>query len=237
MAVALITGGSRGLGRAVALELAAAGWDLVVDGRDPAALGEASEELANRSGGRRVEAVAGDVTDPAHRAALVAAWGRLGGLDALVANAGTLGPSPLPAVGDLEPADLRRVLETNVVAPAALVTLALPSLRRRRGAAVAVTSDAATEPYPGWAAYGAAKAALEQLHHVLGAEEPGVRVYRFDPGDMRTRMHQEAFPGEDISDRPGPEIAALALARLLADAPPTGRYRAADLVPERGGSR
>lgn len=230
MPVALITGASRGLGRALGLELAAAGWDLVVDGRNATALAEAAGEMASRDGGARVEAVAGDVTDPAHRLELRAAWEDLGGLDVLVANAGTLGPSPLPAVGDLDPADLRRALETNVVAPAALVALALPPLRQRRGAAVAVTSDAAIEAYPGWGAYGAAKAALEQLHHVLGAEEPGLRVYRFDPGDMRTRMHQKAFPGEDISDRPGPEVAASALARLLADAPPGGRFRAADLV-------
>lgn len=237
MAVALITGASRGLGRALGRELAARGWDLVVDARDGAALAEAAGELAGRTGGGRVEVVTGDVTDRAHRAALAAAWVRFGGLDALVENAGILGPSPLPAVGDLEPGDLRQVLETNVIAPAALVTLALPSLRRRKGAVVAVTSDAAILPYPGWAAYGAAKAALEQLHHVLGAEEPGIRVYRFDPGDMRTRMHQEAFPGEDISDRAGPEVAASALARLLDDAPPTGRYRTADLAPVRGGSR
>ena len=228
MALALITGASEGLGRALALQLASSGWDLVVDARRPEPLHRLAHELEGASGTVRV--VPGDVTDGDHRATLVAEADALGGIDAVVCNAGTLGRSPLPSVGELTPADLRHVFEHNVVGPAALVSLALPSLRRRAGAVVAVTSDAAVEAYAGWGSYGASKAALEQLCHVLEAEEPVLRVYRFDPGDMRTAMHQLAFPGEDISDRPLPDLAAAALARLLAQALPSGRYRGADLM-------
>lgn len=148
----------------------------------------------------------------------------------MVNNAGGLGPSPLPAVARTDPAAVAALFDVNVVAPLALVQLALPDLRAAGGAVVAVTSDAATEAYPGWAGYGATKAALEQLHHVLAAEEPGLRVYRFDPGDMRTDMHQAAFPGEDISDRPEPDVAATALVRLVESGRPSGRYRAEELA-------
>jgi NAD(P)-dependent dehydrogenase (short-subunit alcohol dehydrogenase family) len=222
MAVAIITGASRGLGRALAAGLAADGWDLVVDGRDAAALSAANL-------GPRATRISGDVTDPAHRAALLAAADRLGGPDLLVNNAGILGPSPQPAIADYPLDVLREVFEVNVIAPLALTQLALPALRKRAGAVVNVTSDAAVEGYAGWGGYGAAKAALEQASNVLAAEEPEVRVWRVDPGDLRTRMHQEAFPGEDISDRPEPETALPAFLRLLADRPDSGRIRLASL--------
>lgn len=228
MAVALVTGGSRGFGRALGMELARAGWDLVLDARDTGALAAAAGEI--ESAGAQVRAVAGDVADSRHRRALMEAAAGLGGLDLLVNNAGSLGPSPLPRLERLDPGDLGALLDVNVVAPLALVQLALPMLRQVGGAVVAVTSDAAAEPYEGWGGYGASKAALEQLHHVLAAEEPELRVIRFDPGDMRTQMHQDAFPGEDISDRPEPGPSARLLVRLLAQSPPSGRYVAADLA-------
>jgi NAD(P)-dependent dehydrogenase (short-subunit alcohol dehydrogenase family) len=222
MSVAIVTGASRGLGRAVAHELATSGWSLVIGARHRGPLDEVVADL--RRGGAVVRAVPGDITDPEHRRAIVAAAEELGGLDLLVNNAGGLGPSPLPPLVDLPLDELSRLFDVNVVAQLGLVQLSLPLLRERGGAVVAVTSDAAVEPYEGWGAYGASKAALEQLNHVLEVEAPEVRVYRFDPGDMRTQMHQEAFPGEDISDRPEPEDAAAALVNLLRNAPPSGRY-------------
>ena len=228
MPIAVVTGASRGLGRALARSLAADGWSLVVDARHGAELAHAAAEL--EALGAEVRAVTGDVGDVEHRHALVDAAASLGGLDLLVNNAGTLGPSPLPPLADVAVDVLGQVLAVNTLAPLALVQEALPLLRRCGGVVVAVTSDAAVEAYEGWGAYGASKAALEQLHHVLAAELPELRVYRFDPGDMRTQMHQDAFPGEDISDRPEPEEAAAALRRLLDSAPPSGRYRAAELV-------
>ncbi len=228
MPVAVVTGVSRGFGQALARSLAADGWALVVDARNGPALRDAAVEL--QALGAVVRALPGDIRDPAHRRLLVESAGILGGIDLLVNNAGTLGPSPLPPLERVGVDALTEVLAVNVAAPLALVQAALPRLRRSRGSVVAVTSDAAVEAYEGWGVYGASKAALEQLHHVLGAEEPEVRVYRFDPGDMRTQMHQDAFPGEDISDRPDPAEAAAALRRLLGWAPPSGRYRAVDLV-------
>jgi NAD(P)-dependent dehydrogenase (short-subunit alcohol dehydrogenase family) len=222
--VAIITGASRGLGRALAGGLVGAGWRLVIDGRGAAELAAAREEL-----GAGVVAVPGDVTDPAHRAALVEAADRAGGADLVVNNAGVLGPSPQPALAEYPLAALRDVYEVNVVAPLALAQLTLPGLRARSGALVMVTSDAAVEPYAGWGGYGSAKAALEQATAVLAAEEPAVRVWCVDPGDLRTRMHQEAFPGEDISDRPLPETVVPAFRTLLATAPASGRVRLADL--------
>jgi NAD(P)-dependent dehydrogenase (short-subunit alcohol dehydrogenase family) len=225
---ALVTGASEGLGRAVAEALAAEGWSLVIDGRRPAPLDAVAESV--RSGGGSVVAVSGDVADPAHRAALAATVEGLGGLDVLVLNAGTLGPSPLPALADAALDDMEQTLRINTVVQIGLVQAVLPHLRRSKGTIVAVTSDAAVEGYEGWGVYGASKAALEQAAHVLGAEEPDLRVYRFDPGDMRTRMHQDAFPGVDISDRPEPETVAPAVVRLLAERPPSGRVRASDLI-------
>ncbi len=237
MPTAIVTGASRGLGYALTAQLAAHGWHVIIDARGEEALALAAERL--RAAGwhpdARVEAVPGDITDPAHRADLVAAATAAGGLDLLVNNAGVLGPSPLPATGDLAAADLATVFEVNVAAPLALTQLALPLLRGSRGILVDVTSDAAVEAYPGWGGYGAAKAATEQLRNVLAAEESGagtgVTVWRVDPGDLRTEMHQLAFPGEDISDRPLPESVAPGLPALIAARPPSGRYRLADFVP------
>jgi NAD(P)-dependent dehydrogenase (short-subunit alcohol dehydrogenase family) len=216
---ALITGASRGLGKALAGALAARGWRLVVDARAPGSL---AAELPDAF------VVPGDVTEPAHRAALAAAAGRLGRLDLLVNNASDLGPSPLPALAGYPIEALRRVYETDVVAPLALIQLLAPRLRAAGGTVLNVSSDAAVEPYPGWGGYGSAKAALDQLSAVLAAEEPGLRVYAVDPGDMRTDLHQAAYPGEDISDRPEPATVVPALLRLLDARPPSGRYRAAE---------
>jgi NAD(P)-dependent dehydrogenase (short-subunit alcohol dehydrogenase family) len=226
MPVAIITGASRGFGRAIATDLAKDGWRLVIDGRGAADLGETEERLTGLGG--VVRAIVGDVADPDHRAALVAAAEALGGVDLLVNNASELGPSPLPNL-DRFPLDvLREVYEVNVIAPLGLVQLALPQLRRSGGVVVSVSSDAAVEAYEGWGGYGSSKSALDQLHRVLAAEEPALLVYQFDPGDMRTGMHQAAFPGEDISDRPEPDSVVPALRRLLESGSPSGRYRAAD---------
>jgi NAD(P)-dependent dehydrogenase (short-subunit alcohol dehydrogenase family) len=219
---AIVTGASRGLGLALARSLAADGWALVLDGRDPVALHAAAEDLA------QVVPIAGDITDEAHRADLATAAASLGGLDLVVLNAGTLGPSPLPRVDRLRLADLRVTLEVNLVAQLGVVQALLPHLRAG-ATVVAITSDAAAEAYEGWGAYGAAKAGLEQLAAILGAERPDLRVLRVDPGDMRTQMHQDAFPGEDISDRPGPEEAVPGLRALIAGPFPSGRYRVADV--------
>jgi NAD(P)-dependent dehydrogenase (short-subunit alcohol dehydrogenase family) len=227
MAVAVITGGSRGLGRALAEALAGEGWTVVIDGRDRTAL-----EAAARSIGGAVVAVPGDVTDPAHREQLVAAARAAGGIDVLVNNASILGPSPQPSLGAYPLEVLRRVYEVNVVAPLALTQEALPVLRRSaRGRIVNITSDASVEPYEGWGGYGSSKAALDQLTRILGAEERDLRVWAVDPGDMRTQMHQEAFPGEDISDRPLPEEVVPALVELLRSETPSGRVRLAEVVP------
>jgi NAD(P)-dependent dehydrogenase (short-subunit alcohol dehydrogenase family) len=213
----IVTGASRGLGLALTRALAERGWRLVVDARDADALADATRDLPG------VVAVPGDVTDPDHRRTLVAAAGEP--IDLLVNNASRLGPSPQPALADYPLSELARVYEANVFAPLALVQLALPWLAP--GAAVLnVTSDAATEPYPGWGGYGSSKAALDQLTAILAAEHPELRVYAVDPGDMRTQMHQAAFPGEDISDRPPPEDSVPGLLRLIEDAPVSGRYRA-----------
>jgi NAD(P)-dependent dehydrogenase (short-subunit alcohol dehydrogenase family) len=226
MSTAIITGASRGFGRAAAEAFVERGWAVVLDARNSDDLAQATAGLGHPD---LVVAIAGDVADPAHRRALIDATDRLGGLDLLVNNASTLGPSPLPSL-DRYPLDaLRQVFEVNVLAPLALVQEALPALRRSRGAVVNVTSDAAVEGYEGWGGYGSSKAALDQLGNVLASEEADVRLYRFDPGDMRTQMHQDAFPGEDISDRALPETVVPALLRLVDEAPASGRYRAADL--------
>jgi NAD(P)-dependent dehydrogenase (short-subunit alcohol dehydrogenase family) len=224
MPIALITGASRGLGRAAAHALARRGWSLIVDARRADDLAGAMRGLAD------VVTVPGDVTDPGHRAALAAAVGRAGGLDLLVNNASRLGPSPQPLLRDYPLGELGRVYDTNVIAPLALIQLLTAPLAAAAGVIVNVSSDAAVEAYPGWGGYGSAKAALDQLTAVLAAEEPSLRCYAFDPGDMRTDMHQQAFPGEDISDRPEPETVIPALLRLLDERPPSGRYRASDLA-------
>ncbi|MGH3191817.1 MAG: SDR family NAD(P)-dependent oxidoreductase [Streptosporangiaceae bacterium] len=229
--IAMVTGASRGLGRALAAGLAREGYDLIIDARDAAALDAAASQI--RAAGGRVTAIPGDVTDPAHRAALAqaAAGAAAGRLDLLVNNAGTLGASPLPALADYPVGELRAAFEANVIAPIALTQLVLPALRARGGAVLNVTSDAAVEAYAGWGGYGAAKAALEQASNVLAAEELAVRVWWADPGDIRTDMHQLAFPGEDISDRPLPGEIVPAFLRLITQRLPSGRYRAAHLMP------
>jgi NAD(P)-dependent dehydrogenase (short-subunit alcohol dehydrogenase family) len=220
---ALVTGASKGFGRAVARTLSARGWRLVLDARNEDDLQRAAAELPD------AVAVAGDVTDPLHRQALAAAVDVLGGIDLLVNNASDLGASPLPPLRAYPLGAARAVYETNVIAPLALIQLLLPSLGPVGGVIVNVSSDAAVEAYEGWGGYGPSKAALDQLGAVLAAEEPGVRVYAFDPGDMRTDMHQRAFPGEDISDRAEPETVVPALLRLVDERPASGRYRAAEL--------
>jgi NAD(P)-dependent dehydrogenase (short-subunit alcohol dehydrogenase family) len=220
---ALVTGASRGLGLALAAGLAREGYSLIVDARDGSALKEA---VAGIDGS--VVAIPGDVTDPAHRLDLRDACGD--DLDLLINNAGTLGAHPLPALADYPVGDLRTAFEVNVLAPLALTQLLLPALRQRGGAVLNITSDAAVEPYAGWGGYGAVKAALEQASNVLAAEELAVRVWWVDPGDLRTDMHQQAFPGEDISDRPLPAAVVPAFIRLITERLPSGRYRALDLL-------
>ncbi len=225
---AIITGASRGLGLALARGLAEDGYSLVLDARDGQALRAAADSLP---AGVPVTAVPGDIADAGHRAALRLAADRLGGADLLINNAGTLGASPLPPIADYPLDELRAAFEVNVLAPIALTQLLLPGLRRRGGAVLSITSDAAVEAYAGWGGYGAAKAALEQACNVLAAEETTVRVWWVDPGDLRTRMHQQAFPGEDISDRQVPAAVVPAFTRLIAERMPSGRYRASDLMP------
>jgi NAD(P)-dependent dehydrogenase (short-subunit alcohol dehydrogenase family) len=235
MPVALITGGSAGLGLALAAALAERDWDLIIDARGSAALDSAAARL-----GPRTLAVAGDVSDPAHRRELAETAARFGSLDLLVNNASTLGPSPLPALARYPLAELEAVHRVNVLAPLGLIQLALPLVVAGRGTIVNISSDAAVEAYPGWGGYGSAKAALDQLTAVLAAEigpaHPDLRVYGFDPGDLRTAMHQLAFPGEDISDRPEPATVVPALLRLIDERPPSGRYRGTDLLLSTGPS-
>jgi len=219
MPVAVITGSSQGLGLALATQLASTGWSVVADARDRDRLQSAVDALP---GGPHA-AVPGDVTDSWHRGALGAAAAELGGADLLVNNASTLGASPLPRLADLDPDVYCRTFEVNVVAPVALAGLLLPQLRARRGRIVNITSDAAVEPYETWGGYGSSKAALDHASRVLAAEEPFVRVYAVDPGDLRTAMHQAAFPGEDISDRPDPATVAPRLVSLVLGDAPSGR--------------
>jgi NAD(P)-dependent dehydrogenase (short-subunit alcohol dehydrogenase family) len=231
MPIAIVTGASRGLGKVLAGELTARGWSLVVDARGAADLEEVAAQLRGVPEGGGVVALAGDVADAAHRRDLVAAAGRLGGLDLLVNNASTLGATPLPRLLEYPLDALRQVIEVNVLAPLALVAEAAALLRASEHPTVLdVTSDASVEHYETWGGYGAAKAALDHLGGTLAAEEPWLRVLTIDPGDMRTRMHQEAFPGEDISDRPLPEAVVPALLALLEGDGPSGRYRASEVA-------
>ncbi|MCA1740109.1 MAG: SDR family oxidoreductase [Actinobacteria bacterium] len=223
---ALITGASRGLGLALARKLAKESWTLIIDARGTEALEEARSELAELS---RVIAIPGDVAGEEHRRELAKAAHEAGGLDALVNNASILGPSPQPPLLDYPLDTLEEVYRANVFAPLALVQAVREDLRPS-ARILNITSDAAVEPYEGWGGYGSSKAALEQLSAILAAENPSLRVYRVDPGDMRTQMHQEAFPGEDISDRPLPEESVPGLIELLMGDLPSGRYEARVLI-------
>ncbi|MFS4096506.1 SDR family NAD(P)-dependent oxidoreductase [Streptomyces sp. AF1A] len=232
MPVAIITGASKGLGRALAEALAARGWDLVLDARTGRALKEAAESVAAH-GGTRVAALPGDVTDAGHRAELVAAARGLGGVDLLVSNASALGAEPLVRLAELPLEGLRRALEVNVTAALGLVQEALEPLRASAaGAVIAVSSDAAAEAYGTWGGYGASKAALDQLAAVLAVEEPGLRVWAVDPGDMATDLYAAAVP-EDDDPRPAPATVVPAFLRLLDERPPSGRYAAPALVEGR----
>ena len=228
MSTAIVTGGSQGLGRALVRTLHDLGWNVVTDSRH-------ADDLAASVAGldpERVRGVVGDITDDAHRHALVAAADRFGELTLVVNNASSIGPSPMPRLVDYPLAAWRDLYEIDVVAPLALLQLAVPRLVAG-GQVVSISSDAAVEGYEGWGGYGSAKAALDQLTRVLAAEHPDLAVYRVDPGDMRTQMHQDAFPGEDISDRPEPETSIPGLLALVLGDYPSGRYLARQVAPQR----
>lgn len=225
--VALISGASMGLGRAIAAELASRGWRVVGDARDGTRLAEAVRAMPHPGA---VTAIAGDVADPAHRTLLADAVASAGRLDLIVNNASVLGPSPQPSLAEYPTGELERVFAVNAIAPLALLQLLIPWLERTAGRIVNISSDAAVEAYEGWGGYGSAKAALDQLTAVLAVEHPRLRVYAFDPGDMATDLRRQAFPGEDISDLPTPQDVVPALLRLVTGDLPSGRYRAVDLA-------
>jgi NAD(P)-dependent dehydrogenase (short-subunit alcohol dehydrogenase family) len=224
--VAIVTGASRGFGRAVTAALLDRGWTVVGDARRAQELRDSARALNSA----QLIALPGDITDASHREAMIDAATSAGSLRLLVNNASRLGPSPQPALVDYPASELCSVYTANIFAPLALIQAAMPTLIDSAGVIVNLTSDAAVEPYPGWGGYGSSKAALDQLSAVLAAESPAVSVYAFDPGDMRTEMHQAAFPDEDISDRAEPESVVPALLRLLDTRPASGRYRATDLA-------
>ncbi len=228
---ALISGASRGLGLALARALAKNGWKLLLDARGTAELEKIQVELSHST---LVRAIPGDITDPAHREALAAVAQQLGGLDALVNNAGILGPSPQPPLLEYPLDVLEQVYRTNVVAQLGMIQAVYPSLNPQ-ARILNITSDAGVEAYPGWGGYGSAKAAFEHLSAILAAENPQMKIYWVDPGDMRTRMQQDAFPGEDISDRPLPESSVPGLLVLLSSDLPSGRYQARALIAEAPG--
>jgi NAD(P)-dependent dehydrogenase (short-subunit alcohol dehydrogenase family) len=238
MPTAIVTGASRGLGEALAKGLVERGWSVVIDARGGEALTQVAADLEAVAVGSvpahearpLVRAIAGDVTDPAHVAALVDAAEELGGLELVVNNASSLGPSPLPRLTAYPPEGLRETVETNLIGPLLLIQAATPLLHRaHRPRVVNITSDASVESYPGWGGYGSSKAALDHLSAVLAAEEPGWSVWAVDPGDLRTQMHQDAFPGEDISDRPEPESVVPAFLSLIDSRRPSSRLRLSEL--------
>ncbi len=230
--IALVTGASRGLGYALTSALVGRGWHVIIDAREARHLAEAAEAVeavGSPAAAGSVTPLPGDVADPAHRRELADAVKAAGGLDLLVNNASELGPSPQPTLARYPLAALERVYAVNTFSPLALLQLVLPQLESRAGRVLNISSDAAVEAYEGWGGYGSSKAALDQLTAVLAAEHPGLRVYAVDPGDMATAMQQQAFPGEDISDRPAPDSVVPALLRLIDGDLPSGRYRRADL--------
>ena len=221
--VSLVTGGSRGLGRELVSALLDHGHIVITDGRRAEHISALRARHTDHLD--RLHTLIGDITDSDHRRALHDNVNQFGRLDLLVNNASTLGATPLPHLGSQTSDNLRATFETNVMAPHELTTALLPLLRATHGAVVNVTSDAAVDAYPGWGAYSSSKAALEQWSHVLSVEEPHIAVYWVDPGDLRTDLHQQAFPGEDISDRPLPLVAVPGFLTLLDTAAPSGRYR------------
>jgi NAD(P)-dependent dehydrogenase (short-subunit alcohol dehydrogenase family) len=225
--IALVTGGTSGLGRALVGSLAASGWLVITDGRRADRLQDFPAGVS-----ARVTAIPGDVTDASHRAALTSEVGQYGHLDLLVNNAGALGPSPLPRLEEVTADDLQALWRPNVGVPLILTGALLPFLKASHGTLVSISSDAAVEHYPGWGLYGASKAALDHITLQYGQENPEISAYAVDPGDMRTAMHQAAFPGEDISDRPLPETVVPAILQLVDSSLPSGRYRAAELARE-----
>jgi NAD(P)-dependent dehydrogenase (short-subunit alcohol dehydrogenase family) len=231
---ALITGGSAGLGRALAAELAGRGWHLVITARGADRLAAVARELPAAAS---VTAIAGNIADPVHRADVVAEIQRTGSLDLLVNNASSLGPTPLRELGRLSFGDVQRVLAVNLLGPFALTAALLPALSTVGGMVIDISSDAAVEHYAGWGAYGASKAALDHLTLTFGVENPGIACYAIDPGDMRTDMQQAAFPGEDISDRRLPVDVVPAVLDLIQRRPPGGRYRAGESGAEPAGAR
>jgi NAD(P)-dependent dehydrogenase (short-subunit alcohol dehydrogenase family) len=231
MSVAIVTGASRGLGREIAKGLAAEGWAVVIDGRDATTLEAAAVDIRAAGNGADVVMVAGDITDPQHRIALADAAAALGPVELLVNNAGTLGASPLPTLADYPLDDLRIAFEVNVVAALGVIQEVLPLLLESdHPRVIDITSDAGVEAYEGWGGYGAGKAALDHLSAVLAVEFPALTVWSVDPGDLRTEMHQAAFPGEDISDRPEPASVVPRFLNLINSDRPSGRYRAAELT-------
>ena len=232
---ALITGGSKGLGLALAHALAGAGWNLLINGRNETVLNEATFQLraVNRGLGNQIIPLAGDINAESHRIALARAAADLGGLDLLVNNAGALGPSPMPELLSFPLKALADLFQTNLIAQLGVIQ-ALQHQVKSNATIINISSDAAVEAYPGWGGYGASKAAFEQLSAVLAAENDQWRIYTVDPGDMRTDMHQAAFPGEDISDRPLPTASVPGFLSLVHDRPPSGRYQARALVPTTG---
>lgn len=224
----LITGATRGLGLALARALSHKGWYLIFDARNARVVAKIAEELSSLT---KITAIAGDVTDEGHRRALAIAAEAHQGLDAVINNAGILGPSPQPCLVEYPLDILEKVYRVNAIAPLGIIQAVRHELKP--GARILnISSDAGVEAYEGWGGYGSSKAALEQLSAVLAVENPSLRVYSVDPGDMRTQMHQEAFPGEDISDRPLPEVSAAGIIRLLEEDLPSGRYIARQLIRE-----
>jgi NAD(P)-dependent dehydrogenase (short-subunit alcohol dehydrogenase family) len=226
---AVITGASQGLGFELAKSLAPRGWSLVIDARRGDRL-ESARKILSGLARTEIVAIPGDITDPSHRRELVGAASTIGHVRLVVNNASTLGASPLPAIDRLDPEVLKTVLDTNVVAPVALIS-GLAAELGSGATIVNISSDAAVGPYPGWGGYGASKAALDQVSRILAVEHPEWRVLSIDPGDMRTEMHQDAYPGEDITDRPKPATAAVRLARLVEGNEPSGRYELSALDP------
>lgn len=222
----LITGASTGLGRALARAFAEQGWHPIITARGGVKLNKVRDEL----GAGRVTAIRGDVSDPVHRERLADVIRERGRLDLVINNASRLGPSPMPRLADYPLDELLHVYETNLIAPLGVLQLALPYLRTAGGMAVNISSDAGVEPYEGWGGYGSSKAALDHLTAIFAVENPDISVYSFDPGDMRTEMHQAAFPGDDISDRPDPETVVPALLDLIHRRPSSGRYVASELL-------